>query len=64
MYEELAEKKALSKRMAVSEYYAELAAQPPEADRIPPTECDALAMQIFSRFKANIIQNMFRIKKL
>ncbi len=64
MYEELADKKALSKRMAVSKYYAELAAQPPEAERIPPTECDALAMQIFSTFKANIIQNMFRIKKL
>ena len=64
MYEELAEKKALSKRMAVSEYYAELAAQPPEAEKIPPTECDALAMQIFSRFRANIILNMFRIKKL
>lgn len=64
MYEELADKKALSKRMAVSRYYAELAAQPPEAERIPPTECDALAMQIFSTFKANIILNMFRIKKL
>lgn len=64
MYEELADKKALSKRMAVSEYYAELAAQPPEAEKIPPTECDALAMQIFSRFRANIILNMFRIKKL
>ncbi|MBD5458373.1 MAG: hypothetical protein HDR27_07370, partial [Lachnospiraceae bacterium] len=64
MYEELADKKALSKRMAVSKYYAELAAQPPEAERIPPTECDALAMQIFSTFKANIILNMFRIKKL
>lgn len=64
MYEELAEKKALSKRMAVSEYYAELAAQPPEAEKIPPTECDALAMQIFSRFRANIILNMFRIKKM
>lgn len=63
MYEELADKKALSKRMAVSEYYAELAAQPPEAERIPPTECEALAMQIFSTFKANIILNMFRIKK-
>lgn len=64
MYEELADKKALSKRMAVSRYYAELAAQPPEAERIPPTECDALAMQIFSKFKANIILNMFRIRKL
>lgn len=64
MYEELAEKKALSKRMAVSAYYAELAAQPPEAEKIPPTECEALAMQIFSRFRANIKLNMFRIKKL
>jgi len=64
MYEELAEKKALSKRIAVSRYYAELAAQPPEAEKIPPSECDALAMQIFSTFKANILLNMFRIRKL
>lgn len=63
MYEELAEKKALSKRIAVSRYYAELAALPPEAEKIPFSECEALAMQIFSTYKANILLNMFRIRK-
>lgn len=62
LYDELAEKKALSKRMAVSEYYAELAALPPEAETIPPSECEARAMQIYSSFKANILLRMFSIK--
>lgn len=64
LYEELVEKKALSKRMAVSEYYAELAALPPEAEMLPYAECDARAMQIYSRFKANIRLRMFHIKNL
>ncbi len=62
LWNELAEKKALSRRMAVSDYYADLAALPPEAEEIPPADCDARAMQIYSSFKANILLRMFSIK--
>ncbi len=61
LYEELAEKKALSRRMAVSEYYADLAALPPEAE-LSPWNCDARAMQIYASFKANILLRMFSIR--
>lgn len=64
LYDELAEKKALSRRMAVSEYYADLAALPPEAEEIPPSDCDARAMQIYASFKANILLRMFSIRNL
>lgn len=64
LYQELDEKKALSKRLAVSRYYAELAALPPEAEQIPPSEIDALAMQIYSGYKANILLKMFQYKNL
>ncbi len=62
LYDELAEKKALSRRMAVSEYYAELAALPPEVEEPSPWDCDARAMQIYSSFKANILLRMFSIR--
>lgn len=66
MLEELEEKKALSKRMARSEYFMELASVKPmleEGEQKEPLNCDRLAMQIFSSFKANILLQSFQSKK-
>ena len=62
--EELEEKKALSKRMARTQYFAKLSAIEPDmetAKELP--NCDMLAMQIFSSFKANILLESFQGKK-
>lgn len=62
--EELEEKKALAKRMARSAYYTELSSVRPETDgQTEPFNCDRLAMQIFSSFKANILLESFHGKK-
>ncbi|MCM1154296.1 MAG: hypothetical protein NC314_03380 [Roseburia sp.] len=64
LLEELEEKKAVSRRMARSQYFAELSAIEPEegvTKEVP--NCDALAMQIFSTFKANILLESFQGKK-
>ena len=62
--EELEEKKALSKRMARTQYFAKLSAIEPDTEisqELP--NCDMLAMQIFSSFKANILLESFQGKK-
>lgn len=62
--DELEEKKALSKRMARTQYFAALsAAGPVEGASKDPLNCDRLAMQIFSSFKANILLKSFHGKK-
>ncbi|MCM1038823.1 MAG: hypothetical protein NC434_05815 [Ruminococcus sp.] len=66
LLEELEEKKAVSRRMARSQYFAELSAIAPEGGEGSVKEmpnCDALAMQIFSSFKANILLESFQGKK-
>lgn len=63
--EELEEKKALSKRMARSEYFMDLARISSDAgESSEPLNCDRLAMQIFSSFKANILLQSFQGKKV
>lgn len=62
--EKLEEKKALSKRMARTQYFAKLSAIEPDvgsSKELP--NCDMLAMQIFSSFKANILLGSFQGKK-
>ncbi|MCM1251449.1 MAG: hypothetical protein NC321_01390 [Clostridium sp.] len=62
--EELEEKKALSKRMARSRYFMELSSiKPLFGESKEPLNCDMLAMQIFSSFKANILLGNFHAKK-
>ena len=64
MLEELEEKKALAKRMARSEYFMELASiKPMLGEQKESINCDRLAMQIFSSFKANILLQSFQSKK-
>lgn len=61
--EELADKKALSKRMAQSEFFLKSAAvKPTEAGSRNAVNTDMLAMQIFSSFKANIMLESFQGK--
>ncbi|MCM1385915.1 MAG: hypothetical protein NC231_01195 [Bacillus sp. (in: Bacteria)] len=63
--EELEEKKALSKRMARSRYFMELSSiKPLFGESKEPLNCDRLAMQIFSSFKANILLQSFQGKKV
>ncbi len=62
--EELAEKKALSKRMAQSAYFMKCAAvKPMKGEPQTTVNMDALAMQIFSSFKANILLESFQGKR-
>lgn len=62
--DELEEKKALSKRMARSQYFMELSSiKPLLGESKKPVNCDMLAMQIFSSFKANILLESFHGKK-
>lgn len=62
--DELEEKKALSKRMARSQYFMELSSiKPLLGESKESVNCDMLAMQIFSSFKANILLGSFRAKK-
>lgn len=66
--DEMQEKKAVSKQIAKSRYYAELGAiqqdGPGEDKTAEPVNYDMLAMQIFSTFKTNIILESLRGKKV
>lgn len=58
--DELEEKKAIAKRMAKSQYNAEVSAIKQGSNiSSEPVNCDRLAMQIFSSFKANILLGSF-----
>ena len=64
LLDELEEKKALAKRMARSEYFMELASiEPMFREQKELLNCDSIAMQIFSSFKANILLQSFQSKK-
>lgn len=65
--EELEEKKAIARKMARSQYFMELSeTKPVEGEPEESVNCniDMLAMQIFSSFKANILLETFRGKKV
>lgn len=62
--EELEDKKAIAKRIAKSEYYAQLAAQnPADGKAVQPLDIDLRAMQIFSALKVGVLIDPLSSKK-
>ncbi|MCH5256539.1 MAG: hypothetical protein J1D87_04560 [Lachnospiraceae bacterium] len=63
--EELEEAKAVAKRIAKSEYFAQLAALKPEdGEAVHPRNIDLIAMQIFSTLKSGILLEPLSSKKV
>ena len=63
--EELEEAKAVAKRIAKSEYFAQLSAiKPEDGETVHPMSVDLLAMQIFSSLKTGILIEPLGYKKV